>query len=255
MILHRLLTYSFLIVFFSCTPVDSELNTKKERIEDTEVIVNDTVFSLSQCNTEEYTYEVNLNNGYWLKFEVGILQTERTCNKSLYLMKDSLQISLLSETQIQTRNSRLGYISQDYDSLFLFVSSGGGQSQVVFDLIKKSTGESVLRGLLINNQFLEKESNGENDNFFIFESIDSSLTKNYTEQHYFIYSIKDAIKREIKFPSDIEDECSVVAYPNCLQLIRSIDNRITVSYYSRTEVEKIVTYDLKNNTSVLLPQL
>jgi len=41
MILHRYLTYSFLIVFFSCTSVDSDKKSKKERIDDTEAIDTD----------------------------------------------------------------------------------------------------------------------------------------------------------------------------------------------------------------------
>lgn len=117
-------------------------------------------------NYEPYLYDTLLSKGYYLSYKV-FLDSFYDYHKmqSLTLMNNGVKIKEISGCSHGLIHKNLGYIINDFDSLFLFGQSFGSGNPHLIALIEKSSGNESLRAfytdlkgdILLYNTF-EKDS-------------------------------------------------------------------------------------------------
>jgi hypothetical protein len=211
---------SLIFVFFIACANDINIEAVKKETRNEELIKKvDDVYESDVPETginsdrkpNPYDFDTILQDGYYLKYERDSIADESgLILKRLVLMHKNKEVSLVSEYQIEHQHRRLGYISSEFEKEFIFASSGGGQSQVTFDLIEKKTGDVIIHGNLICDYILNPEgyNNLVTENYFIYESDDNwSSTSRDEVSNCFIYDVKNRERFKIDLPKDLNEEC------------------------------------------------
>jgi len=86
-----------------------------------------------------YEYDTTLKSGYNISFKVD------DSLQYLYLKKHGKTITELSSTSRGLPYKNLGYVGADFKDYFVFVHSYGSGNPHYIELIKKVTGENILK--------------------------------------------------------------------------------------------------------------
>jgi hypothetical protein len=209
--------------------------------EGVEVVVNSKVVE-NNSNSDPYNFDTIMSNGYYLNYKEGLLtNNQEMIMKRLTLMHNDIEISIVSEVQREHKHIHLGYIRAEFDHEFLFTYSGGGQSQLIFDLIDKETGAFIIHGNLISHL---EDSNTKD--YFIYEGDDNGGNiKNDYVQRCFIYDVNKRDRIEIELPEDLDEEYEYDLYYNCLQIIKVENGILTTEYMTNKGEIKEVEYLLE----------
>jgi hypothetical protein len=157
----RFFTLSFIcILVLSCykksDKVEKQTYTKK--LKDTSqskvknIVREEDTISIEYLNKYySYDYETKLSNGYNLEFKYFKKNRNSYIEMCLNLRKDDVIIDTLNIMGYGAPHKNLGYIGADFNKYFAFVNSFGSGNPHEFKLIRKSNGEVIKSGFIVDN--------------------------------------------------------------------------------------------------------
>ena len=150
----------FCIIVFSCQ--EKEKIKEKKVIESIphivskskkkkEIPVIDTLTIEYLYKENPYDYDTKLTNGYNLEFSYFRKWKDSIIEMCLTLKKEKRIIDTLNIMGFGAPHKNLGYIGADFDKYFAFVNSFGSGNPHEYRLIKKSNGETIKKGFIIDS--------------------------------------------------------------------------------------------------------
>lgn len=103
------------------------------------IAISSTAQVVSSDDVEAYDYDTILKGGYTISFKVD------DSLQYLYLKKGNKTITELSSASRGLLYKNLGYVGADFTNYFILVHSFGSGNPHYIELIKKRTGENVLK--------------------------------------------------------------------------------------------------------------
>ena len=167
--------------------------------------------TVSAKAVEPYDYDTTLKGGYTISFKVD------DSLQYLYLKKGNKTISELSSTSRGMLYKNLGYLGADFTNYFVLVHSFGSGNPHYIDLIKKATGQNILKDGAAWIGADEKKE------FLLYCENDVPVKGDKMT----LYNIQTGLKQQFSFPSDIFDEPEVL---NRIQSIKLTDKQLVIKY-------------------------
>jgi hypothetical protein len=167
--------------------------------------------TISADDIEPYGYDTILKGGYRISFKVD------DSLQYLYLKKGKKTITELSLTSRGLLYKNLGYVGADFTNYFVLVHSFGGGNPHYIELIKKTTGENVLKnGAAWIDVDMKKE-------FLLYSDNDVPDKKDKMT----LFNIRTGQKQHFSFPGDIFDEPEIL---NRIQISSLTDKQLVIKY-------------------------
>jgi hypothetical protein len=177
--------------------------------------------TVSGDDVEPYGYDTTLKGGYRISFKVD------EDMQYLYLKKGNKTIAEISSTSKGMLHKNLGYVGADFTNFFVLVHSFGGGNPHYIELIKKATGENVLKN---GAAWIDADKKKE---FLLYSDNDVPHKKDKMT----LFNIRTGQKRYFRFPDDIFDGPEVLYR---IQISRLTDKQLVIKYDtekgSRTKV-------------------
>ena len=171
---------------------------------------------------EPYDFDTILKNNFHLSYRVYKDTLENGILQSLTLVKGTKDIKQLSETSYPMLHKNLGYIGADYGSSFLFIQSYGSGNPHEIQLIKKQNGEIITKGVLVDQNEIEK----------VILYIKNEHQEN---EKLILFDIKNSKEKIIKDFKNME--CSHIGgLRNCIEIDTIMKNQITLKTNSENNV-------------------
>jgi hypothetical protein len=165
----------------------------------------------SKDEVEPYDYDTTLKGGYTISLKVD----DRV--QYLYLKKGGRTITELAATSRGLPYKNLGYVGADFTSYFVLVHSFGSGNPHQIELIKKTTGENVLRE---GTAWIDADEKRE---FLLYCDNDIPNKKD----KMILRNIRTGQKQFLSFPGDIFDEPDVL---NRIQISKLTDKQLVIMY-------------------------
>jgi hypothetical protein len=160
---------------------------------------------------EPYEYDTILKGGYTISFAVD------DSLQYLYLKRGSKTITQLMSTSRGMPYKNLGYVGADFTNYFVLVHSFGSGNPHQVELIKKTTGENVLKtGAAWIDADEEKE-------ILLYCNEDVPTPKD----KMILYNVRTGQKQFFLFPADIFGEPEVL---NRIQISKLTDKQLVIKY-------------------------
>jgi hypothetical protein len=167
--------------------------------------------SVSTDDVEPYDYDTTLKGGYTISFKVD------DSLQYLYLKKGNKTITELSSTSRGMLHKNLGYVGADFTNYFVLVHSFGGGNPHYIELIKKTTGENVLKN---GAAWIDADKKKE---FLLYSDNDVPDKKDKMT----LFNIRTGKKQYFSFPGDIFDGPQVLYR---IQISRLTDKQLVIKY-------------------------
>jgi hypothetical protein len=167
--------------------------------------------TVSKDDVEPYDYDTTLKGGYTISFKVD------DSLQYLYLKKGNKTITELAATSKGMLYKSLGYVGADFTNYFVLVHSFGSGNPHSIELIKKATGENVLKD---GAAWIDADEKKE----FLFYSENDVPDK---KDRMILFNIRTGQKQHFIFPTDIFDEPELL---NRIRIIRLTDKKLVISY-------------------------
>ena len=167
--------------------------------------------TVSTDDVEPYDYDTTLKGGYTISFKVD------DSLQYLYLKKGNKTITELAATSKGVLYKNLGYVGADFTNYFVLVHSFGSGNPHSIELIKKATGENVLKD---GAAWIDADEKKE----FLFYSENDVPDK---KDRMTLFNIRTGQKQHFSFPTDIFDEPEVL---NRIRIIRLTDKQLVITY-------------------------
>ena len=155
--IYLLILFSILL---SCNPkkeIDEEQQTESNQILKKSILKKSTeIPKVEKSEFEPYDFDTILKNNFHISYRVYNDTLENGILQSLTLVKGTKDIKQISETSYPMLHKNLGYIGADYGSSFLFIQSYGSGNPHEIQLIKKENGEIITKGVLVDQNEIEK---------------------------------------------------------------------------------------------------
>lgn len=172
------------------------------------------ISSNAQLNSAEdiepYDYVTKLSGGYTISFKVD------NSLQYLYLKKGRRTITELASTSRGILYKSLGYVGADFKDYFVLVHSYGSGNPHDIELIKKTTGQNLLKG----GAWIDVDEKKE---FLLYSENDVPSPKDKMT----LYNIRTGQKQRFNFPKDIFDEPEIL---NRIQISKLTDKQLVIKY-------------------------
>lgn len=165
----------------------------------------------SSDDFEPYDYDTTLIGGYKILF-----QTDDSL-QYLYLRKGDKTITELASTSKGMLYKNLGYVGADFKDYFVLVHSFGGGNPNYIELIKKSTGQNILKESAAWIDVVEKQG------MLLYSDKDVPSSKD----KMILYNIRTKQKQLFNFPSDIFNEPEIL---NRIKIKNLTDIQLVINY-------------------------
>ncbi len=160
---------------------------------------------------EPYYYDTILKGGYTISFNANDTQ------QYLFLKLNKKTISELSSTSRGILYKSLGYVGADFQECFVFVHSFGTGNPHYIELIKKKTGENLLKN---GSAWIDVDTIKQ---VLLFSKSDiPSDTDKMT-----LLDIKSLKQKDYPFPKEIFSEPGKL---NRIELVSVTDKSFTIKY-------------------------
>ncbi len=169
-------------------------------------------------SSDSYNYDTTLKGGYSLSFK-----TEDSL-EYLYLKKDQ-PIKLIAFCSRGLPYKNLGYKGADFTDYFVLAHSFGSRNPTYIELIKKSTGQNVLKN---GSAWIGAN---ESEELLLYSEIDIPSEKDKMT----LYNIKTGHKKLFDFPKHIFDEPMVL---NRIHIDTITDNHLIIEYETKNGLIK-----------------
>ena len=175
--------------------------------------------TISKIEVEPYEYDTTLKGGYTISFKAD------DSLQYLYLKKGDKIITELAATSRGLAYKNLGYIGADFNKYFILVHSYGSGNPNYIELIKKVTGNNILKEGAAWIDVVE------NKGMILYCDSDvPSVTDKMT-----LDNVQTGQKQLCKFPIDIFGEPQIL-------------NRIQIAII--TDKQLVIKYDTKKGTRI-----
>ncbi len=165
----------------------------------------------SADEVEPYEYDTTLKGGYTISFAAN------DSLQYLYLKRGSKTITELISTSRGMPYKNLGYVGADFTNYFVLVHSFGSGNPHQIELIRKTTGENVLKkGAAWIDANEEKE---------ILLYCDKDVPK--PKDKMTLYNVRTGQKQFFNFPPDIFGEPEIL---NRIQISKVTDKQLVINY-------------------------
>ena len=178
----------------------------------------------SSDDLEPYDYDTTLIGGYKISFQAN------DSLQYLYLKKGNKTITELASTSRGMLYKNLGYVGADFKDYFVLVHSFGSGNPHYIELIKKTTGQNVLKegAAWIDVDTLKQ--------VLLYSKADVPSKKDSMT----LFDTKKMIQKEYAFPKEIFDEPEKL---NRIRLIKVTDKTFAIEYdYKDWSITKSKTY-------------
>ena len=167
--------------------------------------------TVSTDDIEPYDYDTTLKGGYTISFRVD------DSLQYLYLKKGKKTITELSSTSRGLPYKNLGYVGADFINFFVLVHSFGSGNPHYIELIKKTTGENVLKD---GAAWIDVDKKKE---FLLYSDNDVPDEKDKMT----LFNIRTGQKQKFSFPTNIFDGPQVL---NRIKITRLTDKQLVIKY-------------------------
>jgi hypothetical protein len=162
---------------------------------------------------EPYDYDTTLTGGYTILFKAD------DSLQYLYLKKSNTIITEIASCSRGMLYKNLGYVGADFKDYFVLVHSFGSGNPDYIELIKKVTGENILKqGAAWIDVIKEKE-------ILLYSDKDVPTAKDKMT----LYNVRTRQKQLFDFPSDIFGEPEIL---NRIQIAKLTDKQFVIKYYT-----------------------
>jgi len=165
----------------------------------------------STDEVEPYDYDTTLAGGYKITFKVD------DSLQYLYLKKGNKTITELASTSRGMLYKNLGYVGADFNAYFVFVHSFGSGNPNYIELIKKATGQNVLKE---GTAWIDVD---EKKGFLLYSDNDVPNPKD----KMILYNINTGQRQNFRFPTDIFDGPQVL---NRIQIQKLTSKQLVIQY-------------------------
>lgn len=160
---------------------------------------------------EPYEYDTTLKGGYTISFAAD------DSLQYLYLKRGSKTITQLMSTSRGMPYKNLGYVGADFTNYFALIHSFGSGNPHQVELIKKTTGENVLKmGAAWIDADEEKET-------LLYCNEDVPTPKDKMT----LYNARTGQEQFFPFPADIFGEPEIL---NRIQISKLTDKQLVINY-------------------------
>jgi hypothetical protein len=165
----------------------------------------------STDDVQPYDYDTTLKSGYTILFQVD------DSLQYLYLKKGNKTITELASTSRGILYKSLGYVGADFKDYFVLVHSFGSGNPHDIELIKKTTGQNLLKE---GAAWIDVDEQKE---FLLYSDNDVPGPKDKMT----LYNIRTGQRQRFSFPSDIFDEPEIL---NRIQISKLTDKQLVIKY-------------------------
>lgn len=187
--------------------------------------------TVSPRDLPEYDYDTTLKGGYTISFKAD------DSLEYLYLKKGDKVITELSSMGIGLLYKNLGYVGADFTDYFVLVHSFGSGNPHYIELIKKATGENILKNgedLFDEPAWIDADEKKE---YLLYSEKDVPSKNNKMT----LLNIRTGRKQYFSFPSDIFGEPQVL---NRIWIDKLTDKQLIIKYYKANSLhEKTIIYN------------
>lgn len=160
---------------------------------------------------EPYDYDTALSGGYKISFEAD------DSLQYLYLKKSDKTIAELASTSRGMLYKNLGYVGADFKNYFVLVHSFGSGNPNYIELIKKATGQNILKNGAAWIDVNEKQG------MLLYCEKGAPSPKD----KMILYNVNTKRSQLFNFPSGIFDEPEIL---NRISIRSLTDKRLVINY-------------------------
>ena len=171
-----------------------------------------------QKEVETYDYKTALKGGFMILYVVD------DSMQRLYLKKGEDIIAEIAAEEKGMLQKNLGYVGADFTDYFVLVHSYGGGNPHIIELIRKSTGENILKNWAA---WIDADETRE----YLFYCNRGAPDK---KDKMILYNIRTGKRELFPFPADIFDG-SMILYR--IKLKRITKNKIVIEYSTQKGVK------------------
>ena len=170
--------------------------------------------AVSTADLEPYDYDTTLKGGYTISFKAD------DSLQYLYLTKANKTITEVASTSRVLPYKNLGYVGADFTNYFVLVHSFGAGNPHYIELIKKTTGQNVLKSGAAWIDVDEKQE--------ILLYCDNDVPDN--KERMTLFNVRTGQNQKFSFPGDIFEEPEVL---NRIEISRLTDKQLVIKYETK----------------------